>query len=345
MTPPMESTRTTISLGPIELSFRRNEEGRRIGLPGSIAVHVVIAALAMVLTAHVKRAPTEPERVPTPSPPIPITFVSPIPPAPAPTPPAIEARKRPVPDSPKPLRMQSVPEITQAPRDTAPDRTRGNAGQRDARPAGGQAGGPLETRPGVPDDRGEVQPSSPIDEQKTLQGRLQDFRRALEAPRPSAPKGPKGGGTGRGGVVMPALPDTGYGFGNLQFESSDYDWGDYGRQIHAIIWRAWHNRLLITSSVFERWAAEHRNWMLDHRSAVRFTILRSGQVVDVAIETPSGCFPLDDSAADALREVVLPPLPDDFSRASETVHARFIANGPINGMRTHLQMLKDAGWF
>ena len=144
---------------------------------------------------------------------------------------------------------------------------------------------------------------------------------------------------------MPDLPPTGFGVGNLEFEGRDYDWESYGRQIHGIIWRAWHNRLLIASSVFERWAAEHRNWLLDHRNGVRFTILRSGQVVDVAIETPSGCYPLDDSATDALKEVVLPPLPDDFQRESETVHARFIAQGEIRGMGTFLQRMKDAGYF
>ena len=144
---------------------------------------------------------------------------------------------------------------------------------------------------------------------------------------------------------MPNLPPTGFGIGNLEFEGRDYDWENYGRQIHGIIWRAWHNRLLITASVFERWAAENRTWLLDHRNGVRFTILRTGQVVGVAIETPSGCYPLDDSATDALREVVLPPLPQDFQRESETVHARFIAEGEIRGMKTFLQQMRNAGFF
>jgi TonB family protein len=85
--------------------------------------------------------------------------------------------------------------------------------------------------------------------------------------------------------------------------------------------------------------------MLDHRNGVRFTILRTGQVVDVAIETPSGCYPLDDSATDALKEVVLPPLPADFQRDTETVHARFIAEGEIRTMKAYLQQMKNAGFF
>src|SRR5262249_10396877 len=104
-------------------------------------------------------------------------------------------------------------------------------------------------------------------------------------------------------------------------------------------------RLLADSGVFERWAAEKRIFELDHKSGVHFTILRSGQVVDIGVESASGCRPLDDSATEALQEVVLPPLPDDFKRESETVHARFIAEGPIQGMRQKLQQLHDAGWF
>jgi hypothetical protein len=73
--------------------------------------------------------------------------------------------------------------------------------------------------------------------------------------------------------------------------------------------------------------------------------LRSGEVVDIAIETPSGCYPLDDSATDALKEVVLPPLPSDFQRDQEIVHARFIAEGEIRTMKAYLQQLKSAGYF
>src|SRR4029453_15636290 len=101
-----------------------------------------------------------------------------------------------------------------------------------------------------------------------------------------------GGGHGSGGVTMPNLPSTGFGVGNLEFEGRDYDWENYGRQIHGVIWRAWHNRLLDTASVFERWGSGGHPWTLEPANGVRFTILRSGRVVDVVIETPSGCYPL-----------------------------------------------------
>ena len=111
---------------------------------------------------------------------------------------------------------------------------------------------------------------------------------------------------------MPQMPETGFGFGNLEFEGRDYDWANYGRQIYWVILRAWYRRLWTDSGVFERWASENRQWVLDHKSRVRFTIDRGGKVVDIAVEGPSGCYPLDDSAREALQEVVLPPTAGRF---------------------------------
>jgi len=343
MAGPMESPRTSFALGPIEVSFRRREDGVRLGVIASIVVHALIVLLLTVAVPE-RRATLERETAALPQPQIPITFVNPIPPAPQPKVDELAMRKTPPAARPKPLRMEPVPESVAAPKTVADARTAKNGGQKDTRPAGGVAGGPRpDSTLGVPDQVAEV--AAPIEEPKDILGRLREFKQAVEAPRPASPKGPSGSGHGSGGVSMPDLPATGFGVGNLEFEGRDYDWENYGRQIHGIIWRAWHNRLLITSSVFERWATEHRSWMLDHRNGVRFTILRTGQVVDVAIETPSGCYPLDDSATDALKEVVLPPLPNDFQRDSETVHARFIAEGEIRTMKAFLQQMKNAGFF
>jgi TonB family protein len=349
MPEPMDSPRTTLSLGPFEISIRRADDEPRLGLPGSIVVHVLLLVIALLISTHAKKVERAVEAAAA-KPPIPITFVNPLPPRPVPKPPqpppTLDVQKPPPASRVKPLRMETIPEVTADLRNQQKDLARRDAGRRDTKPAGGEQGGPLSRpTPGMPDAQPTDASSSVLDEPKDLQGRLRDFRRAVEEPKPVTPKGPKGGGTGRGGVTMPELPPTGFGVGNLEFEGRDYDWESYGRQIHGIIWRAWHNRLLITSSVFERWAAEHRVSLLDHRNAVRFTILKSGKVVDVAIETSSGCYPLDDSATDALKEVVLPPLPDDFQRDSETVHARFIAEGEIRGMGVFLQRMKDAGYF
>lgn len=175
-----------------------------------------------------------------------------------------------------------------------------------------------------------------------VEGALRDFNRTLRRP----PSESDGSGKGLNIPDLPPFPATGFGFGNLEFESRDFDWSDYARQIYMAIWRAWHNRLYVTADEFERWAYEGRSWVLNHQNRVTFTIEGNGQVTGIAIETPSGCYPLDDSAVDALTEVILPPLPSDFPRSRETVHARFIADSPdVRTMRGYLKYLKDAGYF
>ncbi len=59
----------------------------------------------------------------------------------------------------------------------------------------------------------------------------------------------------------------------------------------------------------------------------------------------SGCDPLDSSALDALSEVILPPLPADFPRDSETIRATFIARGDIMSMRDAFRYMKQIGYF
>jgi len=322
-----------------------------MGVFGSLAVHALVIALLLAISSR-QKPQVEAEMKRSEKSPIPITFVDPLPRPPKPPQDEIVSRRPPAAQA-KPLRMQPAPETIAALKSATKESTPKDAGRRDKNPAGGEQGGPrMVPTPGTPppapngaDRRTVDEVASNVDEPKDIFGRLREFKKAIEAPRPSTPRGPEGGGKGVGGVTMPALPPTGFGIGNLEFEGRDYDWESYGRQIHGIIWRAWHNRLLTTSSVFERWAAENRNWLLDHRNGVRFTILRTGQVVDVAIETPSGCYPLDDSATDALREVVLPPLPADFPRETETVHARFVAEGEIRTMKAFLSQMKNAGYF
>lgn len=348
----MDSSRTTISLGPLEVSFRRREDGVRLGVLASLAVHLLILALLPVAMPKRDHA-TAPELAAGAKSPLPITFVDPLPEPPKPMADELTFRRPPTATRAKPLRMAPVPEVGVAVKTASKDSPSREAGRLDQRPAGGEEGGSKPApSPGVPpqaasggEPKSQDDVASNISESKDIFGRLREFKQAVEAPRPPRPGGKEGGGHGAGGISMPAVPATGFGIGNLEFEGRDYDWENYGRQIHGIIWRAWHNRLLVTSSVFERWAAEHRQWVLDHRNGVRFTILRTGQVVDVAIETPSGCYPLDDSATDALKEVVLPPLPEDFHRDSEIVHARFVAEGEIRTMKAFLQQMKQAGFF
>ena len=182
--------------------------------------------------------------------------------------------------------------------------------------------------------------------QADLSRRLDDFGRALERAREAQPR-TQSGGTPRN-TFRPepsGLPTTGFGAGQLRFESGDYDWGDYARQIYMALWRAWHNRLYLTTYDFERWAHENGMGLLNHQSAVRFVIQANGHVTGIYLEGPSGCSPLDASAVDALAEVVLPPLPADFPRDAETVHVRFIAVGEIMVMKPMLTYYKQQGFF
>ena len=175
---------------------------------------------------------------------------------------------------------------------------------------------------------------------------LRDFRRTVTV-RPPAPAQVGGSPTPRN-IVMPDisdLPTTGFGVGNLVFESRDYDWDDYGRQIYWAIWKAWHNRLWMTTDEFEKWAYGNESWYLEHQTQVRFVIESNGQVTGIVQESGSGCGPLDDSALDALSEVVLPPLPVDFPRDREVVHAGFHAKGPIRGLKPTLRRYKARGLF
>ena len=147
------------------------------------------------------------------------------------------------------------------------------------------------------------------------------------------------------------LPATGFGMGMLSFQSTDFDWSDYARQIHQAIWRAWHNRLYVSVDEFEKWSAQRGNRGLNHQAGVRFVIESNGDVSQISIEFESGCLPFDKSAADALAEVILPPLPPDFPREREVVDARFIGQGTIMGrgsnpgMRTMLRYMRRAGYF
>ena len=343
--PMEEAPQPRLALGPFEITLRRRgpDEVRRVGVPGSIVVHLAIISLWLLLAPYT-RVPEEKEAVLAAEPPVPITFVSPFPPPPPPQPqPVPEIHRAPPPAATKPLRMQEPPKETSVTPPSAKARDKAQAaGKNDTKPAGGESGGPLpDPTAGVPEQN--TGTSGMPEERKDLDGRLRDFKRALEAP---VPPSQKGGGRGTGGLSMPNVPTVGTGIGNLEFESNDYDWSSYARSIHGLIWRAWHNRLLATSGVFERWSEEHQRWLIDARARIVFTIQRSGQVTGVAVETPSGVFPFDDSATDALREVLLPPLPADFPRDSERIRGTFIGEDiNIRTMRLGLQDLKNRGVF
>jgi hypothetical protein len=198
-----------------------------------------------------------------------------------------------------------------------------------------------------PGERPTPEASSPQGSEFNLDRALHDFGRQLDRAREAVPPQPAGQGPPRN-VFVPdpgEIATTGYGLGNLTFETADFDWSDYARSIYVEIWRAWHNRLLRLVNDFEKWSFQNREPLLDHWNQIVFVIERSGEVSQIMVETPSGCVPLDDSATQALEEVLLPPLPPDFPKQRETVHARFVASGEIRFMRPTLTRMKALNYF
>jgi len=148
---------------------------------------------------------------------------------------------------------------------------------------------------------------------------------------------------------FPSLPSSTFGMGNLVFESGDYDWTNYARQVLVILERAVNRRVYVTLDDFERWAHENDNYVIrpDQRVGVRFVIERSGEIVGIQIEGRSGVTPFDAAVQDSLEEAILPPLPSDFPRDREVVHIEglFPAGAPILQLRTAYTRWKAMGLF
>ena len=203
---------------------------------------------------------------------------------------------------------------------------------------------PVFTEPGEADPSTE---SNPATRSLDLDSAIQDFGRVLDRARANAPAPDRASGPARN-VYEPDSADmstSGYGMGNLTFETTDFDWSDYARAVYTQIWRAWHNRLLRMTNEFEKWAYVNREPTLRHAMRVRFVIERSGQVTGIMVENPSGCGPLDNSATQALAEVILPPLPEAFPKQREVVHAVFLASGEIRYMKPALTQMKALNYF
>jgi hypothetical protein len=191
--------------------------------------------------------------------------------------------------------------------------------------------------PGQPAPRQAPQPVPSINQA------LRQFREQVNATRPE----PAARGTFENVFVpdLAELPLAGSPYAFLEHESRDFDFSDYDRQIYFLILFAWYERLYETSSEFEKWGFRNRTAYLDHRSKITFTIQKNGDVTGITLSGPAGCPPLDTSAMDALDEVILPPLPAEFPRDAEVIHATFLAQGDIRSLRPHFERMKRAGYF
>jgi TonB family protein len=182
------------------------------------------------------------------------------------------------------------------------------------------------------------QPSTPRAETPSAQHRYE----VPDRPRP----GEGTGGTGRGRGTGPgAGPDfnqkiTGGLFGDLHFDSGDYNWSEYTTKVYFAVYRAWLRELLGRARRFERDQNLLRLPDLDGVVAIHFVLTRPGPVEAVEIVRPSPIPTLDEASAAALRRAVMPPLPSDFPRDREGVTFTF----RISGFETATQLERQLEW-
>jgi TonB family protein len=104
--------------------------------------------------------------------------------------------------------------------------------------------------------------------------------------------------------------------GTLSFDTQDFPWGDYARQIYVIIRNNWLARIPLAAREGIRGYA---CW--------KFTILKDGEVGDLRLRRTSSVPPFERAASDAIRASnPLPPLPEEFPASSEGVTFCFFYN-------------------
>ncbi len=163
-----------------------------------------------------------------------------------------------------------------------------------------------------------------------------------EPPRPGEGTGGSGRGRGSGPGAGPEFNSqiTGGLFGDVRFDSGDYNWSDYSTKVYFAVYRAWLRELLGRARRFERDQNQMRLMTLDAQVAIHFYLTRAGPVEAIDIVRPSPIPTLDEASAAALRRAVMPPLPADFPRDQEGVTFLF----RISGFETAVQLERQLQW-
>ncbi len=160
-------------------------------------------------------------------------------------------------------------------------------------------------------------------------------------PRP-LPEGPAQGHGGRPGARGSGddfnLGMGGGFFGDVMFESGDYNWSDYSTKLYFAVFRAWLREMDGRIPRFERDQALRSLPNLDGEVAIRFVLHRNGSVNELEIlrESPMPAF--DEASSAALRRAVLPALPDDFPRNQERVTFLFRLSGFETARQLQMQL-------
>ncbi len=137
----------------------------------------------------------------------------------------------------------------------------------------------------------------------------------------------EGGRRGARGSAMDFNVGAGGGaFGDLQFESSDYNWSDYSSKVYWAVYRAWLRELYGRTARFERDQLMRNLDTLDGEVTIRVTLHRRAKI-DTEVLVPSVVPTLDEASEAGLHRAVLPDLPSDFPRDSERVTWRFRIEG------------------
>jgi len=320
---------------------RRPDRAWSVG--GSILVHVLL--LVVVVAGELRNVgttPEPPERIPlvlvdSPPTPPPPRIETPVIPAPKfqPPPPRGGDEEKPLlgfeshgPIPGVPLRPPGAGEML-GPEESSGPKGEGMKGGEDGALAPSESPGgsaPFENRPAP-------EPTPPSGPPESWPGGTRP--RAEWNPFPDrrsiGPDRPGAGGPGRPGAPGTGDDyDVGVGggfYGDLQFESGDFDWSDYSRKVYFAVRRAWLRELYARVPRFGRDQTLLGLRDLDGEVVIQFILARDGSVQELEIVRPSPMPSLDDGSSAALRRAVLPPLPDDFPRDRERVAFLFRLSG------------------
>jgi len=364
----------------------------RVSLPRALAVSIALHAVLLLILAFLPSRPREPRADET----LAVTFdlrppaVEPVPPpdddlfrprgpererpdetSVNPAPSAL-GQVAPLPSPPVPEPAEPRPEVPR-PQDRPDLRPPSEREDEAADANDDDEGGALSgiERPGPRPDLRERIPRD-VPERIDLGRAIRDFRSdpgVTALPTAPAPQGnPEG-------IDLPLGTFETIGFGDdvdLAFETREFDWSDYSRQVYKAIWKAWHERMCVrfrsetirtladthggqqvtaygqqvcTIDDFAEWSRATGSGTVAHAVLIQFTIERDGDVAEVRIVRSDGNAAVDTTSSETLLKVVLPPLPENFPKERERVRARFLVDATVPALRHGLGAMKARGYF
>lgn len=175
-----------------------------------------------------------------------------------------------------------------------------------------------------PDPADALEPETGAEDLLEADESIESLDRALEdLAVPSSPEPPVERPEDPGALELPdsmSFSTRGFQFGSteIRWESGDPRLLSYARQMLIYLNKLYLRRQYLDRGRFERWAYGNDNWFAAARPVTfRFTVMRSGEVLNLVFEDSSGLTPLDDVMRDTMAEAVLQPLPPDYPGEQE----------------------------